>query len=97
VFFSATRPGTARELWRTNGTTAGTRLVRDINPKGGRSVPDDFTVVGDTLFFAAQDPATTRELWMSDGTRVGTQLVKDIVPGRDHDWPWPTSRERCSS
>lgn len=72
---------TGRELWRTDGTPAGTTLVRDIRPGAADSSPRLFTVAGNTLYFVADDGAHGEELWKSDGTPGGTLLVKDIRPG----------------
>ncbi len=71
------------ELWRTDGTTAGTLLFRDIRPGPKSSLPAGFTVVGNTMFFAAFTDASGRELWKTDGTIAGTSLVRDIQPGVD--------------
>ena len=70
-----------RELWRTDGTPAGTVLFRDLNPGAGSGDPAQLTVAGGLLFFVADDGVHGRELWTSDGTAGGTHLVKDIVPG----------------
>jgi len=51
------------ELWRSNGTTAGTVLVEDIGPYPTESRPEFLTVVGGTLFFTAADGVHGRELW----------------------------------
>ncbi|MDP6512603.1 MAG: DUF5011 domain-containing protein [SAR202 cluster bacterium] len=67
-----------RELWKSDGTTAGTVLVKDIFPGSGSSVPSEFTESGGTLFFAASNGAGGRQLWKSDGTPAGTVLVKDL-------------------
>lgn len=69
------------ELWRTDGTPAGTRLVADIEPGPTGSAPSNFAGMGGMLYFAATTSASGRELWRSDGTAAGTTLVKDIVPG----------------
>jgi hypothetical protein len=37
------------ELWKSDGTEAGTVMVKDINP-GASSVPDQLTDVNGTLF-----------------------------------------------
>ncbi|MFK7921216.1 MAG: ELWxxDGT repeat protein [Bacteroidia bacterium] len=75
-----TATGSARELWRTNGTAAGTILLKDINPGIGSSTPQDLYKVGNTIFFSADDGTNGRELWKTDGTTAGTVLVKDINP-----------------
>ncbi len=75
-------------LWRTDGTSAGTELVADLDDqvdglsegflhgsilRGGR--------FGEELLFAADDGSTGVELWVSDGTEAGTRLVEDLEPG----------------
>lgn len=69
------------ELWISDGTDEGTRLVNDINPGAGNSGPSNFFVSGDRLFFTADDGIHGRELWVSDGSESGTMLVADINPG----------------
>src|SRR6185503_10924369 len=68
------------ELWKTDGTAAGTSLVKDILPGPASSFASGFTAVGATVFFIAEDPASGDELWKTDGTPGGTVLVKDINP-----------------
>lgn len=70
-----------RELWRTDGTAAGTFLLRDIAPGAASSGADNLTPVGGVLFFTANDPATGVEIWKTDGTVAGTVLVVDLEPG----------------
>jgi ELWxxDGT repeat protein len=52
-----------RELWQTDGTAAGTRLVQDVLAGPASSEPASFAAAGDTLFFAANDGVHGRELW----------------------------------
>jgi ELWxxDGT repeat protein len=78
--FAADDGTNGEELWRSDGTEAGTILVRDIN-LGGSSSPSELTNVNGVLFFAADNGFAGEELWKSDGTLVGTVLVKDINPG----------------
>lgn len=89
LYFRACTPAHGCELWRSDGTAAGTRLVVDLSPSGpgsdGNADPSGLTVVGGKLYFTAAD-AHGRELWMSDGTAAGTSLVKDIAPGGDDSW-----------
>jgi ELWxxDGT repeat protein len=67
-----------RELWKTNGTTAGTILVSDVNIGPGDSSPRDLVNVNGILFFSADKRFKGRELFRSNGTAAGTSLVKDI-------------------
>jgi ELWxxDGT repeat protein len=78
------------ELWVTDGTPAGTRLLRDIRTGPGSSRPSGFIQAGDRVFFTAQDGEHGRELWASDGTPEGTRLVWDLNPGGFSSFPsWP--------
>jgi ELWxxDGT repeat protein len=81
LFFSASDGRHGRELWRSDGTRAGTSLVADITAGAGGSEPGSLTAVGRRLFFTADDGRHGRELWKSDGTKAGTVLVRDITAG----------------
>jgi ELWxxDGT repeat protein len=78
LFASTFRDG---ELWRSDGTDAGTVLLKDIRPGADASNPSQLVNLNGTVFFSADDGAGGRELWKSDGTEAGTVRVKDIVPG----------------
>ncbi len=84
LFFNADNGASGYELWKSDGTAAGTVLVKDIFP-GGDSDPVELTNVNGTLFFNADNGASGYELWKSDGTAAGTVLVKDIFPGDDSE------------
>jgi ELWxxDGT repeat protein len=88
LFFAA---GTASrsnfELWKSNGTAAGTVLVKDIRPGSASGYPTSLTNVNGTLFFAADDGIHGQELWKSNGTAAGTVLVKDVRPGSASAYP----------
>jgi ELWxxDGT repeat protein len=77
-----------RELWKTDGTGAGTVLVKDIDPYSDSSYPSDLVDADGTLFFRARDHSDNYELWKSDGTGAGTVLVKDIQPGSSGSYPY---------
>src|SRR5262249_9309188 len=70
-------------LWKSDGTQAGTMLVKAIlpGPPGYlESPPGELTAFGSLLLFAADDDVHGRELWRSDGTDAGTFLLKDVDP-----------------
>ena len=69
------------ELWASDGTREGTRLVVDLMPGEGGSEPMGLTAFQGRLWFAAYAPAVGRELWTSDGTAAGTATVADVNPG----------------
>jgi ELWxxDGT repeat protein len=70
------------ELSRTDGTSEGTMLVRDLSTSLGGGFPTNLTAVGATLFFVAgADDGSGRELWRSGGTAADTSRVKDIWAG----------------
>ena len=79
LFFAATDEPHGRELWVTDGTTHGTRLVTDIHPTGDAR-PAALVAVGGVLYFVADDGVHGYELWRSDGTAAGTRMVVDSAP-----------------
>lgn len=78
AYFAATRAATGRELWRSNGTEAGTYLVKDIAAGSADSAIFDSFAWEDVLYFAADDGIHGQELWRSDGTEAGTFLLKNF-------------------
>jgi ELWxxDGT repeat protein len=92
LLFTADHPKFGEELWKSNGTKPGTRLVKDIDPgplvinavedtETGSSEPDNVLRKRNVIFFSAKTVRYGEELWKSDGTEKGTKIVKDIVPG----------------
>jgi len=70
-----------RELWVSDGTLAGTFIVRDIRPGSPDGDPWFLTDVGAFFLFSANATGVGRELWRSDGTTATTVLLRDIWPG----------------
>lgn len=77
VYFSATDATHGTELWKSDGTEAGTVLVKDINIPGSSS-PTQFTLFNNAIYFSADDGINGNELWKTDGTESGTVLVPGI-------------------
>ncbi len=80
---------TGIELFISDGTAQGTRLLKDIQKGPMPSWPGYFraTKDGKKLFFTADDGTVGKELWVTDGTPAGTKLVKDIRTGWQHSYP----------
>ncbi|QHT70450.1 T9SS type A sorting domain-containing protein [Rhodocytophaga rosea] len=94
VYFTGSSEKTGRELWRSDGTAAGTYQVKDINPGISSSNPSYLLNVNGTLFFIANyrlyynsdesgpNPDAGKgsgfELWKSDGTFTGTIKLGDF-------------------
>lgn len=88
AYFTAENSTSGRELWRTDGTTLGTKLVKDIRSGSGSSNPTELTVYKGALYFAADDGVNGQELWKSDGTESGTIMVRDLYPGQGEQAPY---------
>ncbi|HJZ49512.1 MAG TPA: hypothetical protein VKE41_20180 [Roseiflexaceae bacterium] len=67
VYFAAYSESTGRELWKSDGTPAGTAMVKTL-PTSAR-----LTNADGALFFISDD-----SLWFSDGTSGGTLPVKQL-------------------
>lgn len=81
MLFKAYDPAHGVELWASDGSPRGTRLLKDIQPGPGSSLPFSAVALGGALYFIANDGAHGDELWRSDGTEAGTTMVADIFPG----------------
>jgi len=69
------------ELWKSDGTAAGTVMVKEIRPGSFGSFPANMFNINGIVYFTADDGTNGNELWKSDGTAAGTVLVKNIRPG----------------
>jgi ELWxxDGT repeat protein len=82
LFLSLFHDATGVEPWISDGTTAGTSLVRDIFPGRRGSGASLSGVVDGLMLLAADNGVTGYELWVSDGSKSGTRALTDIAPGR---------------
>jgi len=64
-----------RVLWVTDGTSSGTRRVKDISTPFNGQQPKNFAKMGNKLIFEGYD-GTDMSLYISDGTEVGTVPFK---------------------
>ncbi|WP_163407384.1 ELWxxDGT repeat protein [Flavobacterium ajazii] len=83
LYFRANNGTDGVELWKSDGTDAGTVLVKNINNTStlaSASNPSNFTIFNNQLYFSASNGTTVNstELWKTDGTPEGTNMVIDI-------------------
>ncbi len=73
------------ELWKTDGTLAGTTLVRELEEVSGETYSGLCATVGGQLVLAAYAASWLGEwevlFWKSDGTTSGTRLGRRIPTG----------------
>lgn len=72
--FAASSGETGSELWRSDGTPAGTFMVADLWAGPSGSSPASFALLGDELIFTARVAGVT-QLWRSDGSAAGTTEI----------------------
>jgi ELWxxDGT repeat protein len=75
LFFSAFDTVHGQEAWVSNGTPAGTHLLRDILPGTGSSSASDFAAAGSMVVFSADGGPKAAKIWRTDGTEAGTVPV----------------------
>ena len=79
VFFTAIDGINGFELWKSDGTAAGTVMVKNINPGDYGSQPNNLTNVNGTLFFSAAGAYADNLNWgMEASTRSGFRVASAI-------------------
>ncbi len=83
VYFSGETEKYGSELYQTDGTPDGTRLVEDYNPGTASAFPSELTSVGSELYFVATHP------------RIGSEL-HHLVACTQEDELLPVASVACS-
>lgn len=85
IFFSCSTPEFGEELWKSDGTPLGTKMVTDAIPgPDSLVITTIIPIIGSPtpkVFFLGSDNEHGTELWFSDGTPSGTKLIQDLNPG----------------
>jgi ELWxxDGT repeat protein len=63
LYYRASTLSAGAELWKSDGTAAGTGMVWDLWPGAAHSSPTNLLGVGGTLYFSADNGFTGVELW----------------------------------
>jgi ELWxxDGT repeat protein len=63
------------EPWTSDGTVAGTKVLKDIVAGPGSSAPGSYFRFGSDVMFRASDTDHGMSLWRTDGTEAGTAFV----------------------
>lgn len=79
VIFGVITATNSLDLWRTDGTPAGTSVLKSFNIPSSALAFTGFLPFNNKIYFNGVDLLTGIELWSTDGTT--TAMVKDINPG----------------
>jgi ELWxxDGT repeat protein len=84
ILYLSGDPNNGQQLWRSDGTLAGTEMVMDMGPGVQSSqLSQDIvmTRVGDRAIFQSENSRSGPQLWSSDGTVHGTvPLISTPTP-----------------
>ena len=81
LFFIAITIDNGKQLWRSDGTEEGTKIVKKVIPTGVFGNLSNLKAFKNYAIFTVDLPEFGSELWVSDGTEDGTYILKDIEPG----------------
>ena len=84
VIFNATDGVHGGELWRSDGTEAGTRMIGEITPGPDGTNMAWLTAVGDSVYLTADTPGHWLEPWRTDGKRLGLVAAEHEGPEWDN-------------
>ena len=74
------------ELWVSDGSPNGTRMVKDLNPGSYGAMIDNLVALDGHLYFSATDRQSGNELWRT-GKVKGEPEVADLIPGSNGSFP----------
>ncbi len=74
------RNAPGQQLWKTDGTPAGTKLVKKTCGTCGPTYMGGITPMGSKVYFSATDGTNGLEPWVSDISTGATRTLKNIGP-----------------
>jgi trimeric autotransporter adhesin len=77
-YFNGKNASNGIELWATDGTEAGTVMVKNAAAGSADLILINMVALSDKIMYTAQTSSQGREIWVSDGSEAGTKIVKDI-------------------
>ena len=83
-YYTMTTPEFGTEIWITDGSPTGTRVLKDINTVQSGSNSGTGVKLGNKWIFNANDGINGDELWVSDGTVSGTRMVRELQTGSEN-------------
>ncbi|WP_343697360.1 T9SS type A sorting domain-containing protein [Flavobacterium sp.] len=85
IVFLGGEEETGIEIWKSEGTTETTSLVKDVysgKESGVQDLRRYTTILNGTLYFIGKDETSAGEIWKTDGTANGTVKVTNFLNGR---------------
>ncbi len=95
VFFTADDGVHGREPWLSDGTEAGTFMLKDINnvnPSGSVNYYSGGMQYRGKFYFTADNDTNGAEMWVTDGTTAGTHMVMDMDNSKYGSYATPAAR-----
>ncbi|RQO66290.1 hypothetical protein DBR43_29120 [Pedobacter sp. KBW06] len=83
LLFAGQKDANEIELWKTDASKEGTKLVKDINPGDASGQVSNLYFFRGKVYFSANDGINGLELWVTDGTTAGTVMLKNINSGNN--------------
>ncbi|WP_221392879.1 ELWxxDGT repeat protein [Dyadobacter sp. NIV53] len=71
---------TGDQLWVTDGTPVGTKMLTTMGRTPARFTLSPSVKFGNLFYFSMYDQDNGVELWQSDGTEAGTHIITDFNP-----------------
>ena len=68
-----------RQVYRSDGTAAGTTALPGVTIPGNGYAGWDAASLGGKLYFAGDDTSFVRGLWSTDGTAAGTAVISAVL------------------